>query len=58
MHQNFTESIRFYQAAYKMHPKFDGKSEARSFAGSIKIPFILILKAAVSSMITPQFQCK
>ena len=24
MQQNFTDSTQFYQAAYKMHPKFGG----------------------------------
>ena len=38
MHQNFTESIEFYQTAYKMHPKYGGNSETQSFAGFIKIP--------------------
>ena len=36
-----------------MQPKFGGNSETRSFADSI-----LILKAAVTSIILPRFQCK
>ena len=39
MHQNFNDSIYFYQAVYKMHTNFRGNSETRSFAGFIKIPF-------------------
>ena len=38
MHQNLNDSIKFYQAAYKVHPKFGGNSEPRSFAGFIKTP--------------------
>ena len=39
MHQKFTDSMQFYQAAYKMQPEIGGNSETRSFAGFIKIPF-------------------
>ena len=35
MQQNFTDSIQFYQAACKMHPKFGGNFAPRSFAGFI-----------------------
>ena len=38
MHQNSTESIEFYQAAHKMHPKFGGNYETR-FSGFIKKQF-------------------
>ena len=36
MHQNFTRSIYFYQAALKMHPKIGGNCQPRRFAGFIK----------------------
>ena len=39
MQQNFTDSIQFYQAAYKMHPKFGGNFTQQSFAGFFKTPF-------------------
>ena len=39
MHQNFTDAIQIYQAAYKMHPKSGGNSEPRSCAVLIKTPF-------------------
>ena len=42
MHQNFTESIEFYQAAYKMHLTFGGSSEFCRFHQD----FIPILQAA------------
>ena len=38
MHQIFTDSICFDQAAYKMHPKFGGNSVLQSFAGFIETP--------------------
>ena len=39
MHYNLTDSIQFYQAVYKMHPKFSVKSETQNVAGFIKTPF-------------------
>ena len=36
MKQNFTDSIQFYQAAYKMHPKFGGNFAPQSFAGFVR----------------------
>ena len=39
MQQNFNDSIEFYQAAHKMHPKFGGNFAPQSFAGFIKTPF-------------------
>ena len=54
MQNNFTDSIQFHQAAYKMHLKIGGNSETRCFAGFIRQAEVIILKTAETLSILPR----